>query len=98
MNSHYERHDDHHSGIAVQDSILIELRELRTDFNTHARSVGERLATLEGDLHAVIGNRQPGRLSVVESKLSDLQHWRWKMVGICTGLSSGAALLFHLWK
>ena len=98
MVGNYERHDDHHDGIPMEQAILIELRELRTDFNEFARGMGERLATHDAELHTVLGNGQPGRLSVLETKVSELQRWHWKIIGMCTGLSSGAAVLIHFWK
>ena len=96
----YGRHDEHHEGIPVLETILIELRELRTDFNNNARHSGERFAALETHLNSVVGNGQPGRLTLVEQSCKELSAWRWKMVGITTGasavISTIAALLLHL--
>lgn len=102
MTPSYERHDSHHEGVPLLETILIELRELRTDFNTTARDTGARLSTLETHLESVVGGQQPGRLTILENKVSDIQHWRWHTTGIYIGVSSlvsvGAAFLFHLWK
>lgn len=96
----FERHDGHHEGIPVNDVILIELRELRTDFNNTMRETGERLAKLETHLESVVGNGQPGRLTLVEQSVKELTAWKWKMVGITTAIATVAstvvAFLFHL--
>lgn len=94
----FERHDEHHEGIPVLESILIELRELRTDFNRNARECGERLATLEIQLDTILGDKQPGRLTIAENKISDLQHWRWRIAGIATGISAAVGAVLHFWK
>lgn len=94
----YERHDEHHEGVPVLQTILIELRELRTDFNVNARVQGERLARLENSMDSVLGDKQPGRLTLAENKISDLQHWRWRIVGIATGLSAVSGVVLHFWK
>jgi hypothetical protein len=47
----------------------------------------------------LIGNGQPGRITLIEEAVNDLQAWRWKMLGICTGASGVVSvvgyLLFH---
>lgn len=66
------------------------------------RMIGERLARLETHVESLVGNGQPGRLTLVENKVSELQHWRWKATGIYTGasavISAVVAFLYHLWK
>lgn len=94
----FERHDDHHEGIPLLNTILIELRELRTDFNRNARECEGRLATLENQLDGILGDKQPGRLTIVEEKVSELEHWRWRIAGIATAISTIAATLLHFWK
>lgn len=71
----------------TQELILAELRELRTDYNTHARETGERLASLESKMKFLIGNGQPGRISIIETSLIRLQAWRWKIMGAAAGVS-----------
>jgi hypothetical protein len=72
----------------TSDLILAELRELRSDYNTHARETGERLASLETSMYSLVGNGQPGRITVVEQRVDDLRRWRWRMVGIATGVAT----------
>jgi hypothetical protein len=50
---------------STQDLILDELRLLRESFNSFARETGERVATLENDVHGLVGNGQPGRVSAL---------------------------------
>lgn len=64
--------------------ILSEVREL----NTHARETGERLARLETSTYSLVGNGQPGRITLLEDKVDDLRRWRWRMVGIATGVAA----------
>jgi len=80
--------------------ILSEVRELRADYNTNARETGERLASLETSMYSLVGNGQPGRITLIERTVDDLRRWRWRMVGIATGVATmisgivtGAALL-----
>jgi hypothetical protein len=86
----FERHDDHHAGIPVEHTILIELRELRTDFNVTARATAERLAKLE---------ERVGSISDLKEAVEELKAWKWRMVGIGIGASSVvsvvAALVLH---
>jgi hypothetical protein len=67
--------------------ILEELRALRTDVNTFARQIGERVATLESKMYTLVDNGQPGRITLLERDLRELAQWRWKMLGITTGVS-----------
>ncbi len=76
--------------------ILTEVRELRADVVANTIANGERLAALETSMKALTGNGQPGRMSVVEEQVKDLQAWRWKMLGICTGASSVISILGYL--
>lgn len=73
---------------------LLILKELR--------GIGERLARLETHVESLVGNGQPGRLTVAEKKISDLQQWRWTTTGIYIGISSlvsvATAFVYHLWK
>ena len=80
----------------TSDIILEELRALRSDYNTHARETGERLAKLEEQMHDLCGNGQPGRISKLESAVQRLQAWRWYLVGAGAAVSTivaGAAWL-----
>jgi len=51
---------------STQELILDELRALRSDFNTYARDTGERVSSLETDMHDLKGNGQPGMRSLQE--------------------------------
>ncbi len=66
---------------STQDLILGELRALRTDFNVFARDTGERVSCLETDMHCLMGNGQPGRVSVLERSVEKLAQARWYLVG-----------------
>lgn len=75
------------------DLILAELRDLRRDFNENARATGERLASLETSMYALVGNGQPGRITLIERAVEKLQQWRWKLVGIATGVSGIVSMI-----
>lgn len=100
--ANYERHDEHHTGLTLEQQILVELRELRTDFNREARASAERFSRLETLTESVVGGTQPGRLTLLEDKVAELSAWRWKMVGICAGVASTISVvtivLEHIWK
>jgi hypothetical protein len=72
---------------STQDIILAELRELRSAFNMTAHDTGERLATLETQMHSLCGNGQPGRISLLESAVNKLSAWRWYLLGAAAGVS-----------
>lgn len=82
----------------IQTLILEEVRGLRTQVTLSA----EKLARVETHVESMIGNTQPGRLTLVENKVSELQHWRWTMAGIYIGISglvsAATAFLYHMWK
>jgi hypothetical protein len=42
----------------TQELILAELQLLRGDFNSFARTTGERVSSLETDVHGLVGNGQ----------------------------------------
>lgn len=72
----------------TQELILAELRELRADYNVHARETGERLAKLETSMYSLVGNGQPGRIALTERTVAKLQAWRWRVVGYSAGVSA----------
>ena len=86
----------------LQTVILEEVRALRTRIDAHSADTAERLSVLETHMEGLVGNHQPGRLTIVENKVSELQHWRWKAVGIYIGVSGAVsvvtAVLYHLLK
>ena len=72
--------------------ILEELREVRTVL----LNVVERLATLESQGKTILGNGQPGILTLHSQAIQELQRWRWRVTGISLGVSavvSGAVAL-----
>lgn len=79
----------------TQDVILDELRALRSDFNTYARDTGERVASLETDVHGLCGNGQPGRVALLESAVDKLAQWRWYVLGAAAG--SGGVISVLAW-
>jgi hypothetical protein len=78
--------------------ILAELQSLRADYNEHARDTGERLASLETSMKALIGNGRAGRIELLERAVEALQQWRWKVVGIATGVSGLVSLVAWMVK
>lgn len=66
------------------DLILNEVRELRGDYNKHARDTGERLASLESQMYSLCGNGQPGRIALLETAVEALKRWRWYLAGMGT--------------
>ena len=79
------------------DIILAELRELRSDYNEHAKATGERLSKLETQMHDLLGNGNPGRLRRLEIVVEHLQAWRWYLLGAGAAVSAlitGAAWVF----
>lgn len=79
-----------------QQLILDELQSLRSDFNEHARSTGERLAALEVSVRGLAGNGRPGRVDILEGQVQRLNQWKWHVIGIATGVSGVATILFRL--
>ena len=73
----------------TQDLILTELQQLRRDFSKFAFETGQRVSTLEAEVHGLVGNGQPGRVALLEEATRELSQWRWRLVGASAG-SSGA--------
>lgn len=88
--------------LTLQTVILEEVRALRTRFDVHSADTGERLAILETHMESLVGDKQPGRLKILEDKVSAIQQWRHYTTGIYIGISSlvsvATAVLYHLWK
>jgi hypothetical protein len=80
----------------TQEIILGELRALRSDFNSYARDTGERVSVLETDMHTLVGNGNPGRVSLLEAAVSKLSQWRWWLVGVAAGSSGVVSILAWL--
>jgi hypothetical protein len=88
--------------LQIQQLILQEVRELRASLDDYRQESVQRLTSLETHLHSIVGNGQPGRLTIVENKVSDLQHWRHTTTGIYIGVSTlvsaVVAFVYHLFK
>lgn len=78
---------------STQDIILDELRALRLDFNAYARETGERISVLETDVHGLVGNGQPGRVTRLEMAVAGLVRWRWWLAGAAAGGSGVVSLI-----
>jgi hypothetical protein len=72
-----------------------EIRDIRSDYNEHARVTGERLATIEANLKSIIGNGQKGRLTLLEEAVEALNKWKWLCVGAASALSTVISFLIH---
>jgi hypothetical protein len=70
---------------STQELILGELRALRSDFTSYARETAERVSALETDVHALIGNGQPGRVALLERSVERLVQFRWWAAGLAAG-------------
>lgn len=86
--------------LQVNTLILSELRDLRSAFNEHAQDTVQRLSKVETHMDIVVGDTQPGRLTLAEKSIKELQQWRYRIAGISVGVSTVvsaiAALVFHL--
>jgi hypothetical protein len=86
----------------LQTIILDEVRQLRIRFDVHSADTGERLSVLETHMESLVGNSQPGRLTIVENKVTELQHTHWLMRGVYLSVSALVsaitAYIYHVWK
>lgn len=86
----------------LSEIILEEVRALRTRFDVHSSDTGERLSVLETHMEGLVGNHQPGRLTILENKVAAIQQWRHYTTGIYIGvsglISATVAFLYHMWK
>ena len=73
--------------------ILEELRALRADFNNFARDSGERVSSLETDMHDLKGNGQPGRVGKLESAVLSIKQRMWWAIGATAGASGVISVL-----
>lgn len=70
---------------STQELILAELQMLRADFQTYARDTGERVSSLETQMHSLWGNGQVGRVGALEAAVEALKQWRWWLIGAAAG-------------
>jgi AICAR transformylase/IMP cyclohydrolase PurH len=71
--------------------ILDELRSIRTE----TQSNGQAIARLETSMTTLIGNGQPGRVTLIEVAVDGLQRWRAWSVGVTVG--GGAVIGAAAW-
>ena len=71
------------------DLILEEIKGLRDD----TKANGERLARLETQMYGLMGNGQPGRISLLEQSVDSLSRWRWWVVGAAAGCTAVISVL-----
>jgi hypothetical protein len=72
----------------MNDQILTEIRELKNDFNKYALDMESRTTALETEMHSLMGNGQPGRITTIEKAVEKLNGWKWWLVGVAAGCSS----------
>lgn len=70
--------------------ILKEVQALREDFSKYCLATENRLTKLETLVGPLFDNGQPGMLTGFRKDIGDLKAWRWKIAGLCTGLSGAA--------
>lgn len=79
----------------MEKLILEELQAFRRDMGEWQRVTERTLGGLETDMHALIGNGNPGRIGKLEESVTDLQHAHWKFTGIVMGVST---LFTGIWE
>jgi len=67
---------------ALRDENRDDMRELRESFESFRTDSVEKVARLEAQLKTVLGNGQPGRMTLAEERISSLERVRWKQSGI----------------
>lgn len=70
---------------STQSLILEELRSLREDLHAFENDTVRRVAVAESQLHALLGNGQPGRIAHIEKDVDELKQWKWWIAGIAAG-------------
>jgi hypothetical protein len=73
------------------DQLLTEIRGLRGDLAAHS----ERMVAVETILHTLTGNGQPGRLAILENKVTQLQEFRFWLIGAAAGFGVASSLVMH---
>ena len=86
--------------LQIQQLILEEVREIRASLDDHRTESVQRLTALETQLSSIVGNGQPGRLTILETKIGALEHWKHTTTGIYLGISglvsAATGFLYHL--
>jgi hypothetical protein len=82
----------------MNDQILTEIRELRKDFNKYALDMESRTTTLETEMHSLMGNGNPGRITLLERAVDKLNGFKWWLFGAAAGCSGLMGLIGWLIK
>ena len=93
----------------IQGIILDEVRAMRTKLDMHSVEASERLTALETHMYTLIGNGQPGRLTMLETgitavrtEVSEIQHWRSRVKGgyiaVSAVVAGAVSIIYHIWK
>lgn len=77
----------------TSDLILLELRDLRAEFNENAQATSGRLSALETSVTTLLGNGQPGRITNIERDIEALQNWKQSLVGLWAGLCTVGSII-----
>ena len=76
--------------------LLSEIRALRNEFTTFAGEMRERVTATETQMYSLMGNGQPGRVTLLERAVDKLQQWRWQVVGMAAGASTVISVIAWL--
>ena len=71
---------------ALRDENRDEMGKLREAFEAFKAENIEKVAKLEAQMLTVIGNGQPGRLTLAEEKIGALEKVHWKQTGIVSAV------------
>jgi hypothetical protein len=69
--------------IIMSDNSFEVLKEIRDDL----KYVRDLVIGNDVIIHTIVGNGQPGRLTLVEKEVETLKALKWKMIGMVTLLS-----------
>ncbi|HXX56211.1 MAG TPA: hypothetical protein VEJ17_00290 [Candidatus Nitrosotalea sp.] len=90
-------------GVSVNEQELSAVRTMERSFE---HEVLEKLSRLEAKMDSLVGNGQPGRMTLAENRIEDLVRndvrrtviERFVNAGIAVLISAGIALHGHWWK
>ena len=71
----------------IEQLILQELQEIRTDLKQFRTDTAERVSALEVKSKDISGNGQPGRMKLVEDAVDSLQRNKYWVMGVAAGVS-----------
>lgn len=55
----------------------------------------DALARLETDMKRLVGNGQPGRISLIETDVETLKKGSWTLYGVIVGISATVSSIVH---